>query len=316
LRTRAVRNLVLCTVFLALSFPVMRALAFTQAQLLPDGGSWFFTALGVMYRFGFAGLILVPLFWRSLRTLTGRELEQGMLLAGFGVGGILLQMDGLTYTDASISAFLTQGYCVFIPVLVALKNRKLPAVKTMLCIALVVIGTAILAKLNLQSFKLGRGEMETILASFFFTGQILALEGPRYAANRAANFSIVMFFCMAFLALPLVLVTMPAANACLRAYASVPACGLMALLVVFCTLISYTVMNYWQKYISATEAGLIYTIEPVCASLLSLFLPAVFSTWAAVNYPNEHFSMRLMVGGGLITAANVLLQIRWLEKKS
>ncbi len=286
----------------------MRALAITQARLLPEGSTWFFTSLGVMYRFGFAGLILVPFFWRSLRTLTGRELEQGMVLSAFGVGGILLQMDGLAYTDASISAFLTQGYCVFIPLWVAMGSRKLPARKIIFCIALVVIGTAVLARLNLQSFKLGRGEMETILASFFFTGQILALEWPRYAANRAGNFSIVMFLCMALFALPLVIVTAPAANACLRAYASVPACGLMAMLVVFCTLISYTVMNRWQKYISATEAGLIYTIEPVCASVLSLFLPAIFSAWTSVNYPNEHFSVRLLVGGGLITVANVILQ--------
>jgi hypothetical protein len=68
-------------------------------------------------------------------------------------------------------------------------------------------------------------------------------------------------------------------------------------------------MNYWQKYISATEAGLIYTIEPVCASVLSLFLPAIFSAWAGINYPNEHFSLRLLVGGGLITVANVILQL-------
>jgi drug/metabolite transporter (DMT)-like permease len=309
LRSRAVRNLVLCTVFWALSFPVMRSLAFTQAKLLPEGGSWFFTALGVMYRFGFAGLILVPFFWRSLKTLAGRELEQGMVLAAFGVGGILLQMDGLAYTDASVSAFLTQGYCVFIPLLVALRKRKLPTGKTMLCIALVVAGTAILARMNFHSFKFGRGELETILASVFFTGQIMALEWPRYAANRSGNFSIIMFLGMAVLALPLVMATAPTANACLRAYASVPACGFLAMLVLFCTLISYTVMNYWQKYISATEAGLIYTIEPVCASVLSLFLPAIFSAWAGINYPNEHFSLRLLAGGGLITVANVILQL-------
>jgi drug/metabolite transporter (DMT)-like permease len=309
LRTRAFRNLVLCTVFWALSFPVMRALAFTQQKLLPDGGSWFFTALGVMYRFGFAGLILAPFFARSLKSLKRRELEQGTVLAFFGVAGILLQMDGLAYTDASVSAFLTQGYCVFIPLWIALRKRKLPTNKTLLCIALVTVGTAILAKINFHSFKLGRGELETILASFFFTGQILALEWPRYAANRAGNFSVVMFLFMALFALPLVVATAPAANACLRAYASVPACGFLAMLVGFCTLISYTVMNRWQKYVSATEAGLIYCIEPVCASLLSLFLPAIFSAWAGVNYPNEIFSVRLLVGGGLITAANVILQI-------
>lgn len=292
----------------------MRALSFTQQGLLPDASSWFFTALGVMYRFGFAGLLMALFFFRDLKTISRREAEQGTVLAFFGVGGILLQMDGLAYTDASISAFLTQGYCVFIPLWLALVHRQPVSPKKFLCIALVLAGVAVLAKLNFHSFKLGRGELETLLASLLFTGQILSLEHPRYAANRSTNFSIVMFFLMAVFAAPLVWATAPNAAACVRAYASLPACGLLALLVLFCTLISYTVMNRWQKYVTATEAGLIYCIEPVGASVMSLFLPGIFSVWAGINYPNEQFTLRLLVGGGLITAANVLLLWRQREE--
>ena len=315
LRARAVRNLLFATVFWGLSFPVMRALVFTQQGLLPDASSWFFTALGVTYRFGFAGLLMALFFFRALKTISRREAEQGTVLAFFGVGGILLQMDGLAYTDASISAFLTQGYCVFIPLWVALVHRQRLTRKKFMCIALVVAGVAVLAKVNLHSFKLGRGELETLLASLLFTGQILSLEHPRYAANRSTNFSIVMFLLMALFAAPLVWATAPNAAACVQAYASVPACGFLALLVVFCTLISYTVMNRWQKHVTATEAGLIYCIEPVGASVLALFLPAIFSAWAGINYANELFTVRLLVGGGLITAANVLLLSPWLEKR-
>jgi drug/metabolite transporter (DMT)-like permease len=87
------------------------------------------------------------------------------------------------------------------------------------------------------------------------------------------------------------------------------------MLVVFCTLMAYVMMNRWQKFVTATEAGLIYCIEPVIASFLSLSLPAVFSTWADIHYANEQLTGRLFVGGGLITAANLLLQSRWLEPK-
>jgi hypothetical protein len=69
-------------------------------------------------------------------------------------------------------------------------------------------------------------------------------------------------------------------------------------------------MNRWQPLISPTEAGLIYTIEPVFASLLALFLPGLVSVWAGVDYPSESVTWRLLVGGGLITAANVLVQAR------
>jgi hypothetical protein len=74
-------------------------------------------------------------------------------------------------------------------------------------------------------------------------------------------------------------------------------------------------MNRWQKFVTATEAGLIYCVEPFIASVLSLFLPAIFSVWASVHYANEQFTARLLIGGGFITAANLLVQSKWLEKK-
>jgi len=85
---------------------------------------------------------------------------------------------------------------------------------------------------------------------------------------------------------------------------------------VFCTLGAFMVMNVWQRHVTATEAGLIYCSEPVFASLLALFLPAIFSSWANIHYANEILTLRLLVGGGLITAANVLLQSPWLETRS
>jgi drug/metabolite transporter (DMT)-like permease len=268
-----------------------------------------------MYRFGFAGIILALIYLRQLKSTSRLEMEQGIVLALFGGAGILFQMDGLSYTDASISAFLTQSYCLFIPLWVAITSRRWPSLKVFLSTLLVLAGVAVLAKLSLQSLKLGRGELETLIASLLFTGQILCLEQPRYAKNRPENFSTVMFLLMALLCVPVVYFTAPSAASWLSAYASLPACGFQAILIVFCTLIAYTMMNRWQKCVTATEAGLIYCIEPVIASLLALFLPAIFSLWAGINYANEALTVRLFIGGGLITAANLLLQSRWLEPK-
>jgi drug/metabolite transporter (DMT)-like permease len=314
-RRKAVRILVLCTVLWGLSFPTMKALTQTQQNILPHADSWFLTSLGVMYRFGFAGIVLAAIYLRQLKNTTRGEIEQGIVLAVFGGGGILFQNDGLAYTDASISAFLTQAYCLFIPLWVAMVGCRRPSLKIFLSTVLVLAGVAALARLNFHSLKLGRGELETLIASLLFAGQILCLEQPRYAANRPVNFSTVMFFGMALLCVPLVLATAPDAAACLRVYASLPACGFLALLIVFCTLMSYLMMNCWQKFVTATEAGVIYSIEPVIASLLALFLPAIFSSWAGIHYANEELTARLFIGGGLITAANVLLQSKWLEAK-
>jgi drug/metabolite transporter (DMT)-like permease len=314
-RSRAIGMLILATPCWALSFPVMKALALEQQRLLPGAGSWFFTSLGVMIRFGAAGLLLLPALFFGREKISRREVEQGIVLAFFGGAGILFQMDGLAYTAASTSAFLTQGYTVFIPLWVMLTTRRRPPLKIIFCVGLVLAGVAALADLNLHSLKLGRGEMETFVASLLFTGQILCLEHPRYAASRPLQFSITMFLAMALLSAPLVWATAPSAGACVTAYSSSAACGFTALLIVVSTLIGYLIMNGWQRRVTATEAGLIYCIEPVCASALALFLPAWFSVWAGINYPNEHLTARLLVGGALVTVANVLLQSRWLEAK-
>lgn len=298
------------TIFWAVSFPVMKALALEQQKLLPDGSSWFFALLGAMYRFGSAGLILAVIICRDLRNITRLELEQGFGLGVFGVGGILFQMDGLSYTAASTSAFLTQCYCLFIPLWVALTHRRLPPQKVFFSVALVVTGLAILAGLDFRDLKLGRGEAETLIASLLFAGQMLWIERPRFASSNPLRFSVVMFAVMAVLCLPGVWLTAPSAAACLRAFASPAAMGFLAVLVVVCTLGGYLVMNRWQRDVTATEAGLIYSVEPVLTSVLTLFLPAWISIWANVSYPNETLTSRLLIGGGLITVANVLLQRR------
>ena len=298
------------TIFWAVSFPVMKALALEQQKLLPDGSSWFFALLGAMYRFGSGGLILAVIICRDLRNITRLELEQGLGLGVFGVGGILFQMDGLSYTAASTSAFLTQCYCLFIPLWVALTHRRLPPRKVFFSVALVVTGLAILAGLDFRDLKLGRGEAETLIASLLFAGQMLWIERPRYASSNPLRFSVVMFAVMAVLCLPGVWLTAPSAAGCLRAFASPAALGFLAVLVVVCTLGGYLVMNRWQRDVTATEAGLIYSVEPVLTSVLTLFLPAWISIWANVSYPNETLTSRLLVGGGLITLANVLLQRR------
>jgi drug/metabolite transporter (DMT)-like permease len=57
----------------------------------------------------------------------------------------------------------------------------------------------------------------------------------------------------------------------------------------------------------ASHASLIYATEPLLTSLFALFVPAWLSRMAAVNYPNETVGARLLLGGGLVIAANLLV---------
>jgi hypothetical protein len=110
--------------------------------------------------------------------------------------------------------------------------------------------------------------------------------------------------------LALSVVTTPSAEALMVPLRSTAWLGFTVILTLFCTVGAYILMNTWQPKITATEAGLVYCIEPIFGSLFALFLPAIFSAWAAIEYANETATWTLLAGGGLITLANALLQLQ------
>lgn len=308
-RGRATLWLMSATVLWGLSFPLAKALATAQRAAIPGADSWFLAAMPLVFRFGVAAVVLGAFSARTLPLLTKSEAWQGLGLGVFSAGGLLLQMDGLSYTAASTSAFLTSGYCVTIPVIVAAQRRRWPPTLVVVSCALVLVGMAILAGVDWRTLRLGRGEGETVLASFFFAAQIFWLERPRFARNRTTHATIVMFAVIAAAAAPVMTARCHAAGDLLvAATASGAVVVILLALTLLCTLTTFTVMNHWQKYLEATEAGLIYCLEPVSASLCALFLPALLGAFAEVSYPNEPPTLRLLLGGALVTAANVCIQ--------
>lgn len=310
LRWQAIGGLLLANACWGLSFPVVKSLAALQARLLPEGGSWFVTASCVAPRFLLAALALLVVLGRSAGRLTRPELRQGLALGLAVAGGMLFQTDGLQFTSASVSAFLTQFYAIMIPVWLAVRARRRPPAVVLLAGGLVLVGVGVLARFDPRTLHLGRGEAETLLSSVFFMVQILVLGRREYAGNRVLPVTLVMFAVLAVVFLGLAAATAPRPGALLVPWTSAPWVGGTLALTVFCTLGAFLLMNRWQPLITTTEAGLIYCAEPLFASLMALFLPGLMSAWAGIDYPNESLTWHLLAGGGLITAANVLIQLR------
>ena len=120
-----------------------------------------------------------------------------------------------------------------------------------------------------------------------------------------------MFATIAALSAPVVWLTAKAPGDFWQATAgSWSIVGAIGALTVLCTVITFTMMNHWQRHVEATEAGLIYCAEPVFASLMALFVPGWLAVVSGLAYANEGLSMRLLIGGGLITLANVVIQLK------
>ena len=308
--TQALLMLLLANLFWGLSFPLIKAIVFAHQQALPGSGTWFITAYTIAPRFLLATAVLLLVLWGKLGTITRGEINQGARLGLTAGAGMLFQNDGLQFTSASVSAFLTQFYAIMIPVYLALRLRRWPSGVVLLCGGLVLAGVAVLGRFDFHAMRLGRGELETLLSAVFFMMQILLLARKEYAANRALPVTLVMFAVEAVLFAGMALGTASRPADLLVPWTSAPWLAFTGLLTLFCTLGSFTLMNRWQPKITATEAGLLYCIEPVFASVMALFLPAMFSAWAGFDYPNEHLTRHLLIGGGLITFANVLIQLK------
>jgi drug/metabolite transporter (DMT)-like permease len=309
-RAQAILMLLLANLFWGLSFPLIKGIGLLHGVLLPGVGTWFSTFYTVAPRFLLAVVVMIALRPRGFWRVTRGELKQGGVIGLFLAGGMLLQNDGLQFVPASTSAFLTQLYAILIPVWLALRVRRSPGWLVWTCCALVLAGVAILGRFDWNALRFGRGEWETLLSSVFFMGQILWLDKKEFAANRPEKITLVIFAMEAVIFWALAGATAPDAAALLVPWHSPAWVGMTAALTLICTLGAFTLMNRWQPIITATEAGLIYCVEPIFTSLLAVFLPALFSVWAGITYANEHATTHLLIGGGLITVANVLIQLK------
>jgi drug/metabolite transporter (DMT)-like permease len=306
--------LALTTIFWSLSFPLVKSLGIIQAKLIPGVNTWFNAGLTGFMRFGIAALVMVLLARKTLPRLTRSEIYEGLGLGFFAGGGILLQTDGLGHTTASISAFITQAFCIFVPIFVAFRDRTLPGLRLFVAVLMMILGIAILSNFNPATFHLGRGEAETLLGAVFFAGQILWLERPIFSGNNPLNFSFVMFLTMSILSAPIAVATWNSPRDVITCYSDPGIIVITLALVFFCTIIAFVEMNKWQPFVPATEAAIIYGAEPVFASVFALFLPAIISRFTNIDYANETITIRLLLGGILIIAANLLLQWRWKKR--
>lgn len=304
---RARTLLVGATLLWGLSFPLLRGLELAQRAAAPEVSDFALACGDVAMRFGVAALFLFPIYGRDLGRVTMREWSQAIGLAFFAGMGACLQTLGLIRMDASLAAFLTQLYALIVPLIVAVRDRHLPSMRVFVACALVLIGAGMLSPGLLTHLTFGPGEIVIILSTGFMAAQIVWVERPVYAENRAGLVTLIMFLLLTVWFVFGYAGSGGTAHLARQLFGTPSLLELSLALVLFCTVINFLIMNIWQRCISATEAGLIYCLEPVVAAVLSAFLPGWISHLASITYTNETLTWSLLVGGVLIVAATVLV---------
>ncbi len=298
------------TVSSNVGFVLFKASVLAHQQHAVGESSWFVAVHDLAPRFLLGVILLALLFGARVLQLTRTEWRQAAFMAVTSFVGCMLQLDGLQYTSAATTSFLTQFYVVLIPLWWAVLHRERPDWRVPVACVLVLAGVAIIARVDWRTFTIGRGEAEVLLGAVCFSFLLVSLNWPAFAANRAERTSAGMFLLegLGFALVSVLTVRTPA-----HLVEPFTAPGWVALMVastVFGTIGPFVMLNQWQRFITATEAGVLYSFGPVIATLSEVFLPALISGWVGITYANQPLTVTLVIGGALIIAANGLLQLK------
>lgn len=240
-------------------------------------------------RFVIATAILILLNPQSLKLITREMLSKGALLGLFLGSGYLFQTIGLHLTTAATTGFITGLYVVFTPILGALFLKSEVTRNEWIGVVMATVG---LALLSFKGFSIGIGELAVLLSALFFAFHILGL-GKWSERFATYPLTIVQLGTIALLTSVLSLVD--------KGY-EFPNNGQEWKATIFtailATSVAFLIQTWSQSKMDATIVAVVLTLEVVFAALF------------AVMAGQESLTLRAIIGGGLIFAAMLLMQLR------
>jgi drug/metabolite transporter (DMT)-like permease len=279
-------------------------------------------------RFTLALAILGVVWPSQIRRATHQEWMAGFYIGLMFYTGLVLQVIGLATIPASRSGFLTSLTAVFTPLFGALIFRKYPTKWMVVGIGLAVVGVVLLTGLVVRTptgFALAPdaedrwtlGDTLTTLGSFFFAFQVLFLDhyGKRINSVAVTPSMFLTAAVLGWLTVGGILGTPIRLSTGAQAMQWMDWVQLsgrpvflisLVALAIFCSILAFGWMNKYQPAVTASQAAVIYSLEPVFASAWALFLPGVLSKLSGIEHPNEQITWSLLVGGLLILLANVI----------
>lgn len=199
---------------------------------------------------------------------------------------------GVKYTSLSNTAFLCSLMVIFTPIFSTIYQRKAPSLRTIFCVLMSFVGIAFLTlgedfKIQLSTLK---GDLVSIFAAIAYAHHLLYTErAVRKMPDQAFSLSTYQFLFVCLINLVLMgLFEKP----------SLPSSGLswfaIIFLSVFCTGLAFILQTLAQRYTTASHVGVIFSLEPVFASIFAYILVG------EVLLPRAYFGAFLMLASVII----------------
>lgn len=244
----------------------------------------------VALRFAIATVLMCVVFFRRLK-----EIDKGCIKAGALAGflyfiAFYLQTLGAKYTTAGKNAFLTAIYVVLVPFLYWIVKSQRPDVYNISAAFLCMIGIGFLS-LN-ADFSINVGDGFSLLGGVGFTAQIVAA-AILTQKHDPILLSVTQFGFAALFAAITSLLTEP-----IPTQLAPDSLTYILYLGVFSTMIALLLQTVCQKYVPASKASLIMSLE------------SVFGCICGIIFLHEALSGRILAGFVLIFGAILLSEVK------
>lgn len=235
----------------------------------------------VSARFFIAFAALLPFSSTARAALTSKEdWKGGLILGGLMLAGFVLQMIGIESVTPSVSAFLTSLYVVFTAILsIKISDRK-PTRMMIVGVALATFGAGFID--GPPHIVWGTGELLTVACALFFALHIIYTDRITKQLDPIAVTS--TSFLVLVLGAGIIAVI---AGGGISVFESAWQDGVVFPLLclgLFGSLACILMLNIFQKHLNPTHAAIIYSFEPVWATLYGWQQDMVdISIWLAMG---------------------------------
>jgi drug/metabolite transporter (DMT)-like permease len=247
---------------------------FTIVKLsLADVSSMMFIGL----RFSIATIILLPFALKKLKLLSGIQLRNGLILGFILFLSFATQTVGLKYTAATRSGFITGSVVLFIPLFQVIIERRKPSGSSMAGAFLVLCG---LILLSVKGTSLGNlfqeigsdfniGDFLTILCAVFYAVYVVYLD----MFSREIETTSLVFLQLSTTSVSAFIFLLILSYTGIENFYFHLTNNLILSLIytsILATLITTFLQTKYQKNVTPTMAGIIFSFEPVFAAFIAI----------------------------------------------
>lgn len=256
------------TIFWGVTFAIIKL-------ALDDISPMFFIGI----RFFLAALLLLPFLWKPLFASSRDLIKAGLFLGLLYFIGFATQTAGLYYTTATKSGFITGTFVIFIPLLQLILERRAPSRGNVFGILLVVIGLILLSSKGLTVLdiisELGTnfniGDFLTLICAVFYALYVVYID----IITKKFDYKALLILQVLFTGVAGFVFTFlfdVTGIESIRYDFNKTVVLVILYTAIFSSILATAIQTKYQKTVTPTKAGIIFSLEPIFAALFAFII--------------------------------------------